>query len=148
MTPPLQRSTVPSTSPLGGDRPPLTPTVEPILGAGQEQGTEQEQQTPAVPESGSPEAPKWTTLERKEARLRADQIADLAVLRRHVGGRRKDRSEIITDNTLIRIAVDLLFAHAHRLHGDNEEELLNSVLPRRTRTARAAESSSAAIREG
>ncbi|MET9016912.1 hypothetical protein ABZX74_39550 [Streptomyces olivaceoviridis] len=76
--------------------------------------------------------PKWVTLERKEARLRADQLSDLADLRRHVNARRQDRSEIITDNTLIRVAVDLLLrGHAHRLRGDTEEDLLHSVLPKR-----------------
>ncbi|WP_437065307.1 hypothetical protein [Streptomyces sp. enrichment culture] len=88
--------------------------------------------------------PKWTTLERKEARLRPDQIADLAALRRHVRGRRKGRPEIITDNTLIRVAVDLLLAHAHRLHGDTEEDLLASVLPRRRAVASQEEASSEA----
>ncbi|WP_186779873.1 hypothetical protein [Streptomyces salinarius] len=72
------------------------------------------------------------TLERKEARLRADQLSDLAELRRHVNARRRDRSEIITDNTLIRVAVDLMLrGYAHRLRGDTEEDLLHSVLPKR-----------------
>ncbi|MEU5483476.1 hypothetical protein [Streptomyces mirabilis] len=87
--------------------------------------------------------PKWTTLERKEARLRADQLSALADLRRHLGAHRRDRSEIITDNTLIRVAVDLLLqGHAHRLHGDTEEDLLASVLPRRRAVAPAEESGS------
>lgn len=87
--------------------------------------------------------PKWTTLERKEARLRADQLSDLADLRRHLSAHRRDRSEIITDNTLIRVAVDLLLkGHARRLHGDTEEALLHSVLPRRRAAAQQEEASS------
>jgi hypothetical protein len=35
-------------------------------------------------------------------------VQALAALRRQVADRRQDRSEIITDNTLIRVAVDLL----------------------------------------
>ena len=86
--------------------------------------------------------PKWTTLERKEARLRADQLSDLADLRRRLGAHRRDRSEIITDNTLIRVAVDLLLkVHAHRLHGDTEEDLLRSVLPRRRAAVQQEETS-------
>ncbi|MFE4539684.1 hypothetical protein ACFRKB_32240 [Streptomyces scopuliridis] len=86
--------------------------------------------------------PKWATLERKEARLRADQLSDLADLRRHVNARRQDRSEIITDNTLIRVAVDVLLqVHAHRLRGDTEEDLLHSVLPRRRAAAQQEEAS-------
>ncbi|MFE7442410.1 chromosome segregation ATPase [Streptomyces chartreusis] len=67
--------------------------------------------------------------------MRIDQLTDLTALRKHVSAHRRDRSEIITDNTLIRVAVDLLMAHAHRLHGDTEEDLLNSVLPRRRAAA-------------
>ncbi|KUL73975.1 hypothetical protein ADL34_19090 [Streptomyces sp. NRRL WC-3605] len=75
-------------------------------------------------------------MERKEARLRSDQLTELAELRRHVSSRRRDKSEIITDNTLIRVAVDLLLqGHSHRLHGDTEEALLQSVLPRRRAAA-------------
>jgi hypothetical protein len=86
--------------------------------------------------------PKWATLERKEARLRADQLSGLADLRRYVSSRRRDRSEIITDNTLIRVAVDLLLkGHAHRLHGDTEEDLLRSVLPRRRGAVQQVEAS-------
>jgi hypothetical protein len=149
MTPPLQRSTVPNTSPIGGERTPLTPNVEPLkvgaAGAAQEDRPPAGQagqaeanghgQTPAVPESRTAEVPKWQTLERKEARLRGDQVELLTALRKQVAAQRRDRSEIITDNTLIRIAVDLLAAHRHRLRGDTEEELLRSILPRRARQA-------------
>lgn len=133
MTPPRTRSVVSSDSGIGAGRTPLTPAVEPILGAG-EQGAEPG--TAAGVEPNRSGDPKWATLERKEARLRADQLTDLAELRRHVSAHRRDRSEIITDNTLIRIAVDLLLqGHAHRLHGDTEEALLHSVLPRRRAAA-------------
>ncbi|QHC33949.1 hypothetical protein GR129_35140 (plasmid) [Streptomyces sp. HF10] len=81
-------------------------------------------------------------MERKEARLRADQLSDLADLRRHVNARRQDRSEIITDNTLIRVAVDLLLkVYAGRLRGDTEEDLLHSVMPRRRAAAQQEEAS-------
>jgi hypothetical protein len=105
--------------------------------------------TPAVPDSGSSGDPKWRTLERKEARLRRDQLADLADLRRHLSAHRRDRSEIITDNTLIRIAVDLLLReHAHRLRGDTEEDLLRSVLPRRRGARSQEESGQRAVERG
>ncbi|GHI98152.1 hypothetical protein TPA0906_00180 [Streptomyces olivaceus] len=136
MTPPRTRSVVSPDSGIGAGRKPLTPSVEPILGES-EQGAGSGPAGPSEPHrSGDP---KWATLERKEARLRSDQLTDLADLRRHLGARRRDRSEIITDNTLIRVAIDLLLeGHAHRLHGDTEEALLASVLPRR-RAAAAAE---------
>lgn len=150
MTPARKRSTVSPDSQINPERQPLKPEVEPILGSsegGQVAGGQS--QTPEVPDSPTPEVPdsyssgdpKWTTLERKEARLRADQLTDLADLRRHVNAQRRDRSEIITDNTLIRVAVDLLLEHSHRLRGDTEEDLRRSVLPRR-RSAAAQEEAS------
>jgi len=71
--------------------------------------------------------PKYRTLERKDARLRADQIADLTTLARRLSGQRRNRDERITDNTLIRVAVDLLLEHGDQLRGDNESELRESV---------------------
>ncbi|MEW1551331.1 hypothetical protein [Streptomyces tsukubensis] len=85
--------------------------------------------------------PKWLTLERKEVRFRADQLTELADLRRQVNARRRDRSEIITDNTLVRVAVDLLLKrYAERLRGDTEEDLLRSVMPRRRDAQEEADS--------
>jgi hypothetical protein len=76
--------------------------------------------------------PRWRTLVRKEARLRADQADALAGLRRRLTSGRRDRSEVITDNTLIRIAVDLLLEHAGDLAGDTEDQLRESVTHRAT----------------
>ncbi|MFB7982824.1 hypothetical protein [Streptomyces vinaceus] len=72
-------------------------------------------------------------MDRKETRLRRDQLRSLAVLRRQVARDRQERGEIITDNTLIRIAVDLLLHHADNLTGDTEEQLLKSALTATTR---------------
>lgn len=71
--------------------------------------------------------PRWTTLERKEARLRADQVGALSALRRRITDARQERHEIITDNTLICVAVDFLLHHGDSLGGDTEEALLRSV---------------------
>ncbi|MCY0924549.1 MULTISPECIES: hypothetical protein [unclassified Streptomyces] len=80
---------------------------------------------------------RYLTLERKEVRLRGSQLADLADLRRRINAQRTDRTEIITDNTLIRIAVDyLLVQGAGRLKGNTEDELRMS-LARRSRTRQA-----------
>jgi hypothetical protein len=66
---------------------------------------------------------------RTEARLRPDQVAELAALRRRVAANREVREERITDNTLVRIAVDLLLAHGDQLVGDTEDQLRASVVP-------------------
>ena len=134
------------TSPLS--RAPLTAQVEPLRVGGQpDPGTPAEPEsqttrvtdsqspavtddrTPRAPEAGATDVPRYLTLVRKEARVRDDQAAALAALRRRIVRSRTDRSEPITDNTLIRVAIDLLLARADQLAGDTEEELLRSVLP-------------------
>lgn len=143
--PKLQRS-----RPSGGAsgvRPTLTPTVEsPIVGA-----PPVNQQTTELPDSGIPEltesrtpvmqkrsrsepdtedeqAPRYLQLVRKESRLRMDQVDALAVLTRQLGRRRTRRGgERLTDNTLIRVAVDLLLERADQLSVNTEDELLASL---------------------
>jgi hypothetical protein len=80
--------------------------------------------TAGVPEL---QTPKWRGLERKELRLRADQLDELARLRRALNRRRAGAGERITENTLIRVAVDMLLGRADRLRGATEDELRDSV---------------------
>jgi len=82
---------------------------------------------------GEPSAPAPTPLyrrlARKEARLREDQYVALSRLVRVLARRRTDRSGArLTENTLIRVAIDLLLSRANRLTGNNERELRASVL--------------------
>lgn len=73
------------------------------------------------------QTPKWKGLERKELRLRADQLDELAKLRRALNRQRAGDGERITENTLIRVAVDMLLGCADRLRGTTEDELRDSV---------------------
>jgi hypothetical protein len=73
------------------------------------------------------QTPKWQRLERKELRLRADQLDELARIRRALNRQRGGEGERITENTLIRVAVDLLLNRAGRLRGTTEDELRKSV---------------------
>lgn len=70
---------------------------------------------------------KYACLTRKETRVREDQYVALTQLARALMRRRTDRRERITENTLVRIAIDLLLANADQLVGDSENELLQSV---------------------
>ena len=81
-----------------------------------------ESQTP-----GDSQEPKWRRLERKELRLRADQLDELARLRRALNRQRGGEGERITENTLIRVAVDMLLGQAGKLRGSTEDELRKSV---------------------
>lgn len=69
---------------------------------------------------------------RKESRLRQDQADELsrAVRRLNQARRGSDggiSGERITDNTLIRVAVDLLLTRADQLRGRTEDELRKSL---------------------
>lgn len=73
--------------------------------------------------------PRYLELDRKELRIRGDQADDLTTLTRQLNRARKSEGERITDNTLIRVAIDLLMRDRKRIQGATEAELLRSVLP-------------------
>jgi len=82
--------------------------------------------TPATPPPRA-EQPLFLRLERKETRLRADQYADLTAHARRLSQAKTGGGERITENTLIRVAIDLLLEHAADLSGQTEAEIKNSV---------------------
>ena len=82
---------------------------------------------PGTAEVTESQTPKWQSLERKELRLRADQLDELARIRRALNRQRGGEGERITENTLIRVAVDVLLGRAGRLQGTTEDELRKSV---------------------
>ncbi|MBD2680939.1 MULTISPECIES: hypothetical protein [Nostoc] len=76
----------------------------------------------------STELPKYLKLERKETRLRQDQIDALTDLTRKLNRTKRVKGgERLTDNTLIRVAVDLLLSKASELQGTTEDELRSSL---------------------
>lgn len=79
-----------------------------------------------VPPAEAPVA-MFAQLSRKDARLRGDQLIALTALADAVMRRRRFKAERITVNTLIRVGVDLLLAHAEQLRGSTEDELRYSV---------------------
>lgn len=82
--------------------------------------------TPKASKSQTTEGPKYLNFARKDARLHEDQLDELASLTRRLN-RQRNGGERITDNTLIRIAVDLLLERADELSGSTEIELRESV---------------------
>lgn len=80
--------------------------------------------TPPAPES---ERVHYSSLIRKEARLRDDQIESLTLRARKLSRNKASTEPRITDNTLIRVAVDLLLAREADLQGTSEAELRKSV---------------------
>jgi hypothetical protein len=71
--------------------------------------------------------PRYRQMERMDARIRPDQSSALSDLRKRVARNRRDKSERITESTLVRIAVDLLLEVAGDLTGDTETALRESV---------------------
>lgn len=89
-------------------------------------------------------AAKYARLTRKETRVREDQYVALTQLARALMRRRTGRQERITENTLVRVAIDLLLANADQLVGDSENELLQSVTSERPHSQTSVVPNSAA----
>jgi hypothetical protein len=66
-------------------------------------------------------------LERKEVWLRLAQLDGLTILIRRLNWARKSKGERLTENTLIRVAIDLLLENADQVQGITEYELLASL---------------------
>lgn len=103
-----------------GPAPALTPPLAqaPALAVAQPATS---QATSALPQAG------YAALERKETRLRSDQFAQLTQIRRHLNLTRGKQGERITENTLIRVAIDMLLADPNRIAGTTEAEIRKSV---------------------
>src|SRR3954453_6867376 len=71
--------------------------------------------------------PKYLTLLRKEARLREDQALALARLSRQLNRQKRKSGERITENTLIRVAVDILLSQEDQIWGATEEEIKEAL---------------------
>lgn len=84
---------------------------------------------PEPVESHTADTPLYLRLERKETRLRVDQYEALTVHARRLNRAKGPGGERITENTLIRVAIDLLLENAEKLSGPNESSLRDSVSP-------------------
>ena len=80
-----------------------------------------------TPEQTNSETAKYLQMERKEVRLRLAQLDDLTAITRRLNRARKGKGERLTENTLIRVAIDLLLENASQLQGITEDELLASL---------------------
>jgi hypothetical protein len=74
-----------------------------------------------------PTGPAYLEFERKETRLRPDQLSDLTEHARRLNRMKGTGGQRITENTLIRIAVDLLLADIDRADGSTEERIRRSL---------------------
>jgi hypothetical protein len=73
-------------------------------------------------------SPSYLRFVRKDTRLREDQLEALTTHARRLTRARRSAGVRITENTLIRVAVDLLLDRIGQVSGDDESGLLGSVL--------------------
>jgi hypothetical protein len=71
--------------------------------------------------------PAYLRLVRKETRLREDQQNQLTLAARRLNRAKAAGTPRITDNTLIRVAIDMLLQRIERASGDDETSLLESL---------------------
>jgi len=111
-----------------------------LLLASQEISSEQsrrDEPEPAEPIAPPPRAPRsrrtrsagpaYLEFERKETRLRVDQLRELTEHARRLNRSKGAGGPRITENTLIRVAVDLLLADIDRADGSSEERIRRSL---------------------
>lgn len=120
-----------------GIAPPAAEPTEPAPAAaaepaevapGRNERTGRRTRTPKAPKPATEQdLPPYLRFERKEARLRTDQLTGLTLRARQLNKTKDPDSDRITDNTLIRIAVDLLLARADDLAGGDEAALRKSL---------------------
>lgn len=83
--------------------------------------------TSAPADGDTSNGPLYLRLVRKDARLREQQYADLTTHARRLNRARPKGGARITENTLIRVAIDLLLTHIDAAEGASEEELRVSI---------------------
>lgn len=69
----------------------------------------------------------YLALERKETRLREGQLGELTAHARRLNKAKTGPAPRITENTLIRVAIDLLLSRVDELQGTTEADLRRSV---------------------
>lgn len=84
---------------------------------------------PSEPVTPSPDAsvPTYLRHVRKETRLREDQQNRLTLEARRLNRAKKNQGARITENSLIRVAIDLLLAKIGDAVGDDEDEIRKSI---------------------
>ena len=81
-----------------------------------------------IPPAAEPATgPAYLKFERKETRVRDDQYEALTLNARRLSKLRAPGNERITENTLIRVAIDMLLARMDDLRGDTDADLRRSV---------------------
>ena len=81
----------------------------------------------AEPSAEDSSTPAYLRYVRKETRLREDQQNQLTLQARRLNRAKKNQGARITENSLIRVAVDLFLAQVDRAAGDDEDAIRKSM---------------------
>ena len=81
----------------------------------------------AEPAAEDTSAPAYLRYVRKETRLREDQQNQLTLQARRLNRAKKNQGARITENSLIRVAVDLFLTQIDRAVGDDEDAIRKSM---------------------
>lgn len=123
----------PSATPSAGatlENPPVEdrPLQPDPIGAAPREAEPPKPRTPPDPQVRGEASPaRYSDFQRKDIRLRADQQNALTEHTRRLNRAKGSGGQRITDNTLIRVAIDLLLARADKLAGSDEAQLRLSV---------------------
>ena len=79
--------------------------------------------------SEEPSMPAYLRCVRKETRLREDQQNQATLQARRLNRAKKTVGARITENSLIRVAVDLFLVEVDRAVGDDEDAIRKSITP-------------------
>lgn len=128
----------PQVSPPAAVQPPVEPNGQQVIlqtaakpaPATAPAQAEEQRTSAATGEEDMPAAsvrPHYTQLVRKELRVFQDQAMDLKILTMTINNNKLGMGERITDNTLVRVAIDLLLERKADLSGTTESELRDSL---------------------
>ena len=127
-----ERSSVPTPPPAAVEAPEPTPPEQPTETTAATRTPRKAKARPpsrpaATPPSSAGQWQRFDAYERKESRLRPDQSEVLGELSRRLNRVRAGKGERLTENTLIRVAIDLLMSRDAELAGSTEVELRQSL---------------------
>lgn len=123
--PPVAPKPVPRMSGVQGD--PAVPEAPTTVAIPSSQARPAVQKPNAKRPGEEPTLPVYLRYVRKETRLREDQQNQLTLQARRLNRAKTTRGARITENSLIRVAVDLFLAQADRAVGDDEDEIRKSL---------------------
>jgi hypothetical protein len=104
----------------------IAPPVAPVAPTARKKSKASSPSGTSVASEAAGEGPRYLAFTRKDTRLRDDQLDALSSLARRLQ-KQAGPEERITDNTLIRVAVDLLLSRADELSGSTEAQIRTRV---------------------